>query len=70
MFGGDHKIAAPSSDQRRESGAGSFCAECSERTCLGMLVAELLYKNQILRFDLESAQEQLLKLKSLWEGFQ
>ena len=37
------------------------CPECAERSCLRELVAELLYKNQILRLDLESAQERLMK---------
>src|SRR5215472_3433337 len=40
---------------------GCVCPECTERFRLRTLVAELLYKNQILRFDLKSAQEQLTK---------
>lgn len=37
------------------------CPECAERTYLRALVAELLYKNQVLRFDLQRATEQLIK---------
>jgi hypothetical protein len=37
------------------------CPECTERSYLRELVAELLYKNQILRLDLQSAQGQLMK---------
>lgn len=37
------------------------CPECTEISHLRTLVAELLYKNQILRFDLNCAQEQLKK---------
>ena len=35
------------------------CPECEESSCLRALICELLYKNQILRFDLIWAQEQL-----------
>ncbi len=40
------------------------CAHCAERTYLKTLVAELLYKNQVLRFDLQNANEQLAKAES------
>lgn len=39
------------------------CANCAERTCLRTLVAELLYKNQELRFDLLKANVQLEEFK-------
>lgn len=39
------------------------CPECAERSYLKMLVAELLYKNQVLRFDLLEAQTQLARAK-------
>jgi hypothetical protein len=63
----DHNNAAHLSDPSRGSGVNVFCAECSERSYLAVLVAELLYKNQMLRFDLRDAQEHLLRVKSLAE---
>ena len=39
-----------------------WCPECEERSCLRALICDLLYRNQTLRFDLMSAQEQLLEL--------
>jgi hypothetical protein len=36
---------------------GLFCSECEERSYLRMLVAELLYRNQMLRFELLQAQK-------------
>ena len=44
----DHNNAAHLSDPSRGSGVNVFCAECSERSYLAVLVAELLYKNQML----------------------
>jgi hypothetical protein len=38
------------------------CPECEERSCLRALICDFLYRNQILRFDLMWAQEQLLDL--------
>ena len=40
------------------------CARCAERTYLKILVAELLYKNQALRFDLMDARERLANIES------
>jgi len=40
------------------------CARCAERTYLKMLVAELLYKNQTLRFDLLDARQRLANIES------
>jgi len=34
----------------------SSCANCQERSYLRILVGELLYKNQILRFELSQSQ--------------
>ena len=39
------------------------CANCAERTYLKILVAELLYKNQELRFELMNANQQLEHVK-------
>lgn len=35
------------------------CADCEEQSYLGTLVAELLYKNQLLRFKLAELQSTL-----------
>ena len=39
------------------------CANCAERTYLRILVAELLYRNQELRFELMNANQQLEHFK-------
>ena len=39
-----------------------LCANCAERTSLKTLVAELLYKNQALRFKLRDLEEQLRRI--------
>jgi hypothetical protein len=44
---------------RKQPQSGRVCPECAERSYLRSLVSELLYKNQVLRFDLQSATEQL-----------
>jgi type II secretory ATPase GspE/PulE/Tfp pilus assembly ATPase PilB-like protein len=38
---------------------GRSCPECEEQSDLKMLVAELLYRNQVLRFDLIEARDQV-----------
>jgi hypothetical protein len=38
------------------------CADCAEQCVLYGLVCELLYKNQVLRFDLRETREQLLMM--------
>jgi NAD(P)-dependent dehydrogenase (short-subunit alcohol dehydrogenase family) len=44
------------------SWAGLSCPECEERSYLKMLVAELLYRNQVLRFDLIEARDQVERI--------
>jgi hypothetical protein len=44
------------------------CANCAERTYLKILVAELLYKNQELRFELMTANQQLEHFKRIHAG--
>ena len=41
-----------------------LCGDRIERACIEVLVAELLYKNQKLRFDLLNVQQQLSQVKS------
>jgi NAD(P)-dependent dehydrogenase (short-subunit alcohol dehydrogenase family) len=41
------------------SWTGWSCPECEERSYLKVLVAELLYRNQVLRFDLIQAREHI-----------
>jgi hypothetical protein len=41
------------------SEATPLCANCAGQSCLKVLVAELLYKNQVLRFKLSDLEEQL-----------
>jgi hypothetical protein len=39
------------------------CPECEERSYLKVLVAELLYRNQVLRFDLMEARDQVGRIE-------
>jgi len=57
------EIIDNSSSGRLLSSQKSRCPECAERSYLKMIVAELLYKNQTLRFDLLEANAQLAKAK-------
>ena len=41
------------------------CGDRIERARIEVLVAELLYKNQKLRFDLLNVQQQLSRVKSI-----
>jgi hypothetical protein len=54
----------PSDTERSHSWTGLSCPECEERSYLRMLVAELLYRNQVLRFDLMEAQERIERVGS------
>jgi type II secretory ATPase GspE/PulE/Tfp pilus assembly ATPase PilB-like protein len=53
----------PSATERSHSWAGLSCPECEERSYLRMLVAELLYRNQVLRFDLIEARDQVERIE-------
>lgn len=53
----------PSHTQRSHSLTDPSCPECEERSYLRILVAELLYRNQLLRFDLMEAQDQLERIE-------
>jgi hypothetical protein len=47
--------------------AGSWpvvpCPECEERSYLRTLVAELIYRNQVLRFDLMEARNKVERIE-------
>jgi hypothetical protein len=43
--------------------AGLTCPECDEQSYLKVLVAELLYRNQVLRFDLIQAREEFERVE-------
>jgi hypothetical protein len=53
----------PSRTQRSPSLTGLPCPECEERSYLRMLVAELLHRNQALRFDLMEARDQVERIE-------
>ena len=59
----DNKLAMkPSAAEHSHSWSGLSCPECEERSYLRMLVAELLYRNQVLRFDLIEARDQVERI--------
>jgi hypothetical protein len=53
----------PSDTERSNSWPGQSCPECEERSYLRTLVAELLYRNQVLRFDLMQAQDRVEQIE-------
>jgi hypothetical protein len=53
----------PSDTERSHSWTGLSCPECEERSYLRMLVAELLYRNQVLRIDLMTARDQVERIE-------
>ena len=53
----------PPATECSHSWAGLSCPECEERSYLKMLVAELLYRNQVLRFDLIEARDQVERIQ-------
>jgi hypothetical protein len=55
----DQIVPGPQQAQHTSSIRGEPCANCAERTYLKILVAELLYKNQELRFELMNANQRL-----------
>jgi hypothetical protein len=66
---GDNKPAiTPSATERSHSWTGLSCPECEERSYLKTLVAELLYRNQALRFDLIEAQDRIERAGSDRQG--
>ena len=63
MNGNNEPAIKPSATERSHSWTGRSCPECEERSYLRMLVAELLYRNQVLRFDLIEARDQVERIK-------
>jgi len=59
----DQTVSGSQPAHRSPSVPEQPCAHCVERTYLKTLVAELLYKNQVLRFDLQDAQSDLTEPK-------
>ena len=62
MDANDKPALAPSDTERPHSRMDLACQECEERSYLRTLVAELLYKNQVLRFDLMQARNQVERI--------
>lgn len=60
----DNKPAMePSAVECPHSCTGLSCPECEERSYLRVLVAELIYRNQVLRFDLIEARDQVQRIE-------
>jgi len=55
----DQTVVSALPAHRTSSIRDEGCANCAERTYLKILVAELLYKNQLLRFELLDVRERL-----------
>ena len=53
----------PSLTECSHSWTGLSCPECEERSYLKVLIAELLYRNQVLRFDLIEARDQVGRIE-------
>jgi len=47
-----------------------MCASCHERSSLRVVVAELLYKNQLLRFRLSQSHELVCQLRLAFDQVQ
>ena len=59
MNGNNKPATEPSATERSRSWTSLSCPECEERSYLRMLVAELLYRNQVLRFELIEVRGQV-----------
>jgi hypothetical protein len=62
MNSDDETVISSSLDLLPPSEETPLCANCAERTSLKTLVAELLYKNQALRFKLRDLEEQFRRI--------
>jgi hypothetical protein len=49
--------------ERSHLSTGPPCPECEERSYLRMLVSELLYRNEVLRFDLMEARDHVERIE-------
>ena len=63
MNGNNKPAIKPSATERSYSWTDLSCPECEERSYLRTLVAELLYRNQALRFDLMEARDQVERIE-------
>jgi hypothetical protein len=61
MDADDQTVNSAQPAQRASSIGDEACANCAERTYLRIMVAELLYKNQVLRFELLDVRERLAR---------
>jgi hypothetical protein len=68
MNGNNKAAMKPSATERSHSWTGLSCPECEERSYLRTLVAELLYRNQVLRFDLIEARDQAERIERVGSG--
>jgi hypothetical protein len=62
MNSDDETVISSSPDLLPPSEETPLCVNCAERTSLKTLVAELLYKNQALRFKLRDLEEQFRRI--------
>jgi NAD(P)-dependent dehydrogenase (short-subunit alcohol dehydrogenase family) len=63
MNGTNKAAIKPSATERSHSWTGLSCPEWEERSYLRTLVAELLYRNQVLRFALIEARDQVERIE-------
>jgi Alcohol dehydrogenase GroES-like domain len=63
MNGNNKPAIKPSATERPQPWTGLSCPECEERSYLRVLVAELLYRNQVLRSDLIEARDQVERIE-------
>ena len=63
MNGNNKPAIKPSTSERSQPWTGLSCPECEERSYLRVLVTELLYRNQVLRFDLIEARDQVERIE-------
>jgi hypothetical protein len=68
MNGNNKAAMKPSATEGSHSWTGLSCPECEERSYLRTLVAELLYRNQVLRFDLIEARDQAERIERVGSG--
>jgi hypothetical protein len=59
MNGDNKSTMEPSAAERSPLWTGLSYRECEQGSYLRMLVAELLYRNQVLRFDLMEARDRV-----------
>lgn len=68
MNGENMSAIDTSATERSHSWRGPSSLEREERSYLKMLVADLLYRNQVLRFELMEARDQVERVDDPTEG--